>query len=119
MKMAFVNERTEDGKYITIDREKGLLLVYTDQIAAEPIYVFNFTKNEKTAQIFAEQKIFFQGDDRLIVWTVKKIFPDISIDLDFSNTQSEIVTALTCFGAFGAAETRPERNKEISVGFSL
>ena len=58
--MAFVNEKTEDGKYITIDREKGLLLTRVGQIAAEPIYIFDFTEDGKTVQVFAERKFYFR-----------------------------------------------------------
>lgn len=117
--MAFINEITEDGRYITVDREEGILLTYKGGVAAEPIYHFDFARAGKNFSIRAAKNIAFHEGGRSIRWTVNRVFPDFSFDENFEDIQSDLVAALTCYGAFGAAEKHPEKNKEINVEFSI
>ncbi len=118
--MAFVNERGENGKpkFITIDRDRNIILAYIGSGPDEPT-CFEFIKDRKTIKIYANPRVKLQNKDRFIVWEIKKIFPDISFDKDVTNTQKDIASALICFGEFGAAELHPEQIKQTTVEFDL
>ncbi len=114
--MTFVNERTELGKLIAIDRDRNLTLAYIDQMGRERIWFFEFSVNEKALTFQLQQSIRAADEDKMNVvvkWSAFKIKSD-NWDL-WPKFSAEMVEALKCFGAFGAAQINPNQIKDVIV----
>lgn len=117
--MVYINERTELGKYITIDRERDLVLTYSDQIPRESIYIFEFSINKKIFIFWARQLLSASTDRKTIVkWSVIKIQYD-KWGLYSPEIHVELAAALNCYAVGGAAETNRESIKEVIVEFQI
>lgn len=73
--MGFVNEETEDGVWQTIDRDRGVALIYKGRPGGDAPYQFYFTYKEKKVPLDAGRlmKKNSQGKDD-ITWNIESIF---------------------------------------------
>ncbi len=69
--MPFVNERTEDGQWQTIDRDRGVILLYDGRLGADHPYNFFFKFEDATLRVEAFRRLQTQSNNKyLITWNI-------------------------------------------------
>ncbi|QQG37094.1 MAG: hypothetical protein HYS17_04835 [Micavibrio aeruginosavorus] len=103
--MAFVNEKSKDGRRKTVDYNRGLILVCMERGRPEKPYIFELTYSDQKIKFYAECKLEqTPSNTQKITWKVTDVmFPDAE-NLDHGAVMRIIQEGLVAYGFSGRKE---------------
>ncbi len=97
--MAFVNERTEDGQWQTIDREKEAVLLYRGRSGGDEPYEFDFRFKGENMHLSAFSIVNkISNGQNVITWKIVKLFIPANLQKQHEEIKALLVDAFDSCG---------------------